>query len=127
MTEFVGSNLRFGDLILMEEFDYGGKIWRSYLLVPQEHLEDLFNTPHAISPIEAYHRNESFWNRISELTRDLYKDYLKTQTIPPTSESRRQWFQWKDLARLEAAYRAFTANSNQPLRLSVVARDPATA
>jgi hypothetical protein len=45
MTEFVGSNLNFGDLILKEEFDYSGKTWRSYLVVPQEHLEDLFRTP----------------------------------------------------------------------------------
>jgi hypothetical protein len=124
VTEFVGSNLIFGDLILKEEFDYGGKTWRSYLVVPQEHLEDLFRTSRTISPIDAYHRDEPFWNRISERTRDFYRDYLHTQMMSPISATRRQWFQWKDFARLEAAYRAFHANSNQPLRLSVVARDP---
>ena len=125
MTEFVGSDLHFGDLILKEDFDYSGKIWRCYLVVPQEHLEDLFRTTQAISPIDAYRRDEPFWNRISELTRDFYRDYLRTQTISPISATRRQWFQWKDFARLETAYRAFTANTNQPLRLSIVARDPA--
>ena len=44
MTELVGRDLNFGDLILAEEFDYGGKTWRSYLLIPQEHLEDLFRS-----------------------------------------------------------------------------------
>ena len=125
MTEFVGSDLNFGDLILKEEFDYGGKIWRSYLVVPQEHLEDLFRTPQTIRPIDAYHRDEPFWNRISELTRDFYSEYLRTQMMSPISATRRQWFQWNDFARLEAVYQAFKANTNQPLRLSVVARDPA--
>jgi hypothetical protein len=125
MTEFVGSNLKFGDLILMEEFDYGGKIWRSYLLVPQEHLEDLFRTSQTIRPFDAYRREEAFWNRISELTRDFYRDYLRTQMMSPTGATRRQWFQWKDFTRLEAIYHAFKANTNEPLRLSVVAREPA--
>ena len=125
MAEFVGSNLKFGDLILMEEFDYGGKIWRSYLVVPQEHLADLFHTTQSIRPIDAYRRDEPFWNRISELTRDFYRDYLQTQMMSPTSALRRQWFQWKDFARLETAYRAFKANTNQPVRLSVIARDAA--
>jgi hypothetical protein len=125
MTEFVGSNLNFGDLILMEEFDYVGKTWRSYLVVPHEHLADLFRTTQAIRPIDAYRREEKFWNRISELTRDFYKDYLQTQMVSPISVTRRQWFQWKDFTRLEAAYCAFKASTNQPMRLSVVARDPA--
>jgi hypothetical protein len=125
MTEFVGSNLNFGDLILKEEFDYLGKIWRSYLLIPQEHLEDLFRTHQSIRPIDAYQREQQFWDRISTLTRDFYKDYLQTQMMLPNSATRRQWFQWKDFSRLESAYRAFKANTNQPIRLSIFARDPA--
>ena len=125
MTEFVGSDFKFGDLILQEEFDFSGKTWRSYLVVPQEHLEDLFRTPEAIRPVDAYHRDEPFWNRLSQLTGDFYKDYLRTQMSPQMTSTRRQWFQWKDLTRLEAAYHAFRANTNQPLRLSVVAREPA--
>jgi hypothetical protein len=125
MTEFVGSNLKFGDLILMEEFDYLGKIWRCYLLIPQEHLEDLFRSRHTIKPIDAYKREEQFWNRMSELTRDFYKDYLSTQMMIPNSSMRRQWFQWKDFDRLEAAYSAFKAGTNRLIRLSIFARDPA--
>jgi hypothetical protein len=87
---------------------------------------DSFRTDsQTIRPIDAYHRDEPFWNRISQLTRDFYRDYLRTQMMSPISATRRQWFQWKDFARLETAYRAFKANTNQPLRLSVVAREPA--
>jgi len=125
MTEFVGSDLKFGDLILMEEFDYGKKIWRSYLVIPHEHLEDLFQSYDAIRPIDAYERAPAFWNRISEHTRDFYKDYLQTQMASPNGAIRRQWFQWKDFARLESAYHAFRANANEPLRFSVVVREPA--
>jgi hypothetical protein len=92
--------------------------------VPQEQLQDLFGAPKTIVPAEAYNRDKRFWNRISELTCDLYKGYLTTQAESPKGATRRQWFQWNDYSRLETAYRAFSANSNQPLRLSVVARDP---
>jgi len=109
MTEFVGKKLNFGDLILREPFDYGGKSWQSYRLIPQEHLEDLFHSPHAIKPIDAYNRAPQFWKRISELTRDFYKDYLATQTMPANGAIRRD----------------FNAGSNQPIRLSIFARDPA--
>ncbi len=124
MTELVGGELRFGYLILEEEFDYGGKPWRSFLVIPQEHLEDLFRSRAAIRPTDAYERERDFWDRISAMTRDLYIDYLRTQDIDPTGSMRRQWFQWRDFSRLEAAFRAFKDHSNQPLRLSVVARDP---
>lgn len=124
MTEFVGSDLNFGDLILQEEFDYNGKTWRSFLLVPQEHLEDLFRCPSTIKPIAAYEREPEFWKRISELTRDFYKSYLETQPTPLNGGMRRQWFQWKDFDRLEAAFHAFKTHSNQPIRLSIVARAP---
>lgn len=77
MTEFVGTNLNFGDLLLKEEFDYNGKTWRSYLVVPQEHLEDLFRIPQSMRPTDAYHREKAFWNQISELTRDFYRNYLE--------------------------------------------------
>jgi len=125
MTEIVGGNLNFGDLILREEFDYEGKTWRSYLLIPQEHLEDLFRSPQAIKPADAYERAPRFWKQISELTRDFYKDYLATQITASRGASRRQWFQWKDFSRLELAYRDFKAASNEPVRLSIFARDPA--
>jgi hypothetical protein len=125
MTEFVGSSLNFGDLILKEEFDYNGKTWRSYLVVPQEHLEDLFRITQTIRPIDAYHRETLFWDRLSELTRDFYKDYLQTQLMSAIGSTRRQWFQWKDFERLETAYGAFKANTNQLIRLSIVAREPA--
>jgi hypothetical protein len=124
MTEFAGNGLRFGDLILMEEFDHSGKVWRSFLLVPQEHLEDLFRTHTAISPREAFEKEPEFWQRISESTRDFYKNYLKTQTAAPNGGLRRQWFQWKDFDRLDAAFRTYKENANRPLRLSIVARDP---
>jgi hypothetical protein len=123
MTVFVGSDLSFGDLILMEEFDYEGKLWRSYLLVPQEHLEDLFRSRDAVKPRYAYDREHAFWNRLSELTRDSYRDYLETQATPLNGGMRRQWFQWKDFDRLEAAFQAFKAHTNQPIRLSIVARE----
>ena len=124
-TELVGSDHPFGDLMLKEELEYGGKTWQCYLVVPQEHLQDLFRTPGTISPTLAYRDAKSFWNRISELTRDLYREYLETQMIAPIGAIRRQWFQWKDFGILEDDYRVFTAKSNQPLRLSVIARDPA--
>jgi hypothetical protein len=124
MTEFVGSDLSFGDLILKEEFDYNGKVWRSFLLVPQEHLEDLFRIRETIRPIDAYQREREFWDRLSELTRDFYRKYLDTQVIDLDGRLRRQWFQWKDFDRLETAYHAFNARTNQPIPLSIVARDP---
>jgi hypothetical protein len=124
MTEFVGSDLKFGDLMLKEEFDYHGKLWLSFLLVPQEHLEDLFECSGTIKPSEAYEKAPEFWNRISELTRDSYIKYLDTQAIELNGRLRRQWFQWKDFDRLEAAFRAFKAGTNQSIRLSVVAREP---
>jgi|HubBroStandDraft_1064217.scaffolds.fasta_scaffold34943_1 hypothetical protein len=124
MTEFVGSDLSFGDLILKEEFDYQGKTWRSFLLVPQEHLEDLFNVRGSIKPRDAYQMEPEFWDKISELTRDFYRKYLDTQAIDLNGGLRRQWFQWKDFGRLEAAFHAFRDRANQPLRLSIVARDP---
>ena len=124
MTEFVGSDLSFGDLMLKEEFDYRGKLWLSFLLVPQEHLEDLFHCPATIKPRDAYEKAPEFWNKISELTRDSYRRFLDTQTVDMNGRSRRQWYQWKDFDRLEAAFRAFEAGANQPIRLSIVARDP---
>jgi hypothetical protein len=124
MTEFVGSDLSFGDLILLEEFSYHEKLWRSFLLVPQEHLEDLFRRPASIKPREAYGMERDFWNMISELTRDSYKKYLDSQAIGRIGGLRRQWFQWKDFDRLEAAFRVFKAGTNQPIRLSIVAREP---
>jgi hypothetical protein len=124
MTEFVGSNLSFGDLILKEEFDYRGKAWRSFLLVPQEHLEDLFHTHATIAPKAAYDKAPGFWQRLSEATGEFYRNYLETQAITPNGSLRRQWFQWKDFDRLEAAFRAFNMHTNQPIRLSIVARDP---
>jgi hypothetical protein len=124
MTEFVGSDLSFGDLILKEEFDYHGKMWRSFLLVPQEHLEDLFRSYGTIKSKDAYQKEPEFWDRISELTCDFYKKYLDTQAIDLNGGLRRQWFQWKDFNRLEAAFDAFKASTNQPIRLSIVARDP---
>ena len=124
MTEFVGSDLSFGDLMLKEEFDYRGKLWLSFLLVPQEHLEDLFRSPGTIKPRDAYEKEREFWDKISELTRDSFRKYLDTQAIDLNGRLRRQWFQWKDFERLEAAFRAFKAGINQPIRLSVVARDP---
>lgn len=90
MTTFVGSNLSFGDLILKEEFDYNGKVWRSFLLIPQEHLEDLFRSHSAVKPINAYEREREFWDRLSELTRDFYRNYLGTQATPLASGTRRQ-------------------------------------
>jgi hypothetical protein len=125
MTEFVGEKLNFGDMVLEEEFDYQGKTWRSYLLIPQEHLEDLFRSREAIKPKDAYNIAPMFWKRISERTRDFYKDYLATQMVPPTGAVRRQWFQWKDFSRLESAYQDFKSGSNRPVRLSIFARDPA--
>ncbi len=124
MTEFVGSYLRFGDLILQEEFDYHGKTWRSFLLIPQEHLQDLFRSGGSVTPVSAYERERDFWNRISELTRDFYRNYLETQATPLNGGIRRQWFQWKEFGRLEAAFHAFKDHTNQPIRLSIVARDP---
>jgi hypothetical protein len=124
MTEFVGSDLNFGDMILKEEFEYHGKRWRSFLLVPQEHLEDLFECPETIKPRDAYEKAPEFWDRISELARDSYVKYLDTQAIDLNGRLRRQWFQWKDFDRLEAAFRAFNDGTNQPIRLSIVARDP---
>jgi len=124
VTEFVGSDLNFGDMILKEEFDFGGKVWRSFLLVPQEHLEDLFRTDSSIKPIDAYKKEPEFWQKVSQSTCEFYKSYLETQAAPSQGNLRRQWFQWKDFERLEAAYRAFKARANQPIRLSVVARDP---
>jgi|SRR5580698_7010919 hypothetical protein len=123
MTEIVGNDLNFGDLILKEEFDYNGKIWRSFLVIPQEHLEDLLRTPGTIKPSSAYAKERAFWDRISELTRDFYRDYLETQEVPLNGGLRRQWFQWKDFDRLEAAFHAFKARDNHPIRLSVVARE----
>jgi hypothetical protein len=35
MAEPVGGDLRDGDLILTKKFDYNGKLWRSFLLVPE--------------------------------------------------------------------------------------------
>jgi hypothetical protein len=124
MTEFVGTDLNFGDMILKEEFNYEGKVWRSFLLVPQEHLEDLFRTRKSIRPIDAYNKAPEFWRRVSESTYEFYKSYLETQSAPSQGNLRRQWFQWKDFDRLEAAYHAFKARANQPIRLSIVARDP---
>lgn len=124
MTEFVGSDLSFGDLILKEEFDYQGKMWRSFLLVPQEHLEDLFHVHGSIRPRDAYEKEPEFWDTISELTRYSYRKYLDTQAIDLNGRLRRQWFQWKDFDRLETAFRAFKARTNQAIRLSIVARDP---
>jgi hypothetical protein len=124
MTEFVGSDLSFGDLILKEEFDYQGKTWRTFLLVPQEHLEDLFHSRGSIKPRDAYEREPEFWDTISELTRDFYRKYLNAEAIELNGGLRRQWFQWKDFNRLEAAFHAFKARTNQPIRLSIAARDP---
>jgi hypothetical protein len=73
MTEFVGSDLSFGDLILKEDFDYQGKTWRTLLLVPQEHLEDLFRSRGSIEPRDAYEKEPEFWDKISELTRDFFR------------------------------------------------------
>jgi len=120
MTEFVGSDLRFGDLMLKEEFDYHGKLWLSFLLVPQEHLEDLFHSPGTIKPGDAYDKEREFWDK----TRDSYRKFLDSQVIDLNGRLRRQWFQWKDFDRLEAAFRAFKAGTNQSIRLRVVARDP---
>ena len=125
MTEFIGSDLSFGDLMLKEEFDYHGKVWRSFLLVPQEHLEDLLHSTGAIRPRDAYENEREFWDKISELTRDSYRNYLDTQAIDLNGRLRRQWFQWKEFSRLESAYRDFKSGSNQPVRLSIFARDPA--
>jgi hypothetical protein len=124
VTEFVGSDLNFGDMILKEEFDYGGRVWSSFLLVPQEHLEDLFHTPAAIKPIDAYNKAPEFWQKISQSTSDFYRSYLEAQSMSARGSLRRQWFQWKDFDRLEAAYCAFKARANRPLPLSIVARDP---
>jgi hypothetical protein len=124
MTEFVGSDLSFGDLILKEEFDYQGKTWRTFLLVPQEHLEDLFHSRGSIKPRDAYEQEREFWNKISELTRDFYRKYLDAQVIDLNGGLRRQWFQWKDFNRLEAAFQTFKARANQPIRLSIAARNP---
>jgi hypothetical protein len=123
MAEFVGSDPSFGDLILKEEFDYHGKVWRTFLLVPQEHLEDLFRTRDSIKSKDAYQKAPEFWNWISELTCDFYRKYLDTQAIGPGGRLRRQWFQWKDFDRLESAYDAFKAGTNHPIPLSIVARD----
>jgi hypothetical protein len=124
MTEVVGNDSRFGDLVLAEPFDYNGKLWRSFLLIPQEHLQDLFRSPGTVNPSTAYDRERAFWNRLSEQTRDFYRDYLKTQAIPMIGGMRRQWFQWKDFDRLEAAFHVFKTHTNEPIRLSIVARDP---
>jgi hypothetical protein len=94
-------------------------------LIPQEHLEDLFHSSQSIEPHDAYNREPQFWKRISERTRDFYKEYLATQKISPIGSTRRQWFQWKDFSRLEAAFDDFKAGRNRPFRLSIVARDPA--
>lgn len=124
MTEVVLGDRSFGDLILEEEFDYNGKLWQSFLLVPQEHMQDLFHTLKTIRPTEAYEREREFWKRVSEATRDFYKDYLQTQGAPANGGLRRQWFQWKDFDRLEAAFAAYKMQTNQPIRLSIVAREP---
>jgi hypothetical protein len=124
MTEFVDNDLSFGDLILREEFVHHGKLWLSFLLVPQEHLEDLFHAPGTIKPRDAYEKAPEFWDKISELTRDSYRKYLDTQAIDLKGRLRRQWFQWKDCDRLEAAFKAFNPGANKPIRLSIVARDP---
>jgi len=53
MIEFVGSNSSFGDLMLKDELDSHGKLWLSFLLVPQEHLQDLFHCHATIRPRDA--------------------------------------------------------------------------
>jgi hypothetical protein len=124
MTEVVGDNWKFSDLILQEEFDHDEKIWRCFLVIPQDYLEDLFGIRHAIGPREAYDKAPEFWNRLSERTRDSYLEYIRTQTMPRKGSIRRQWFQWNDFDRLERAYNDFRAGGNQPFRLSVLAREP---
>src|SRR5580704_1485788 len=118
MAERVGGDYRFDDLILVEEFDLAGKQWLSFLLIPQEHLQDLLKEPGCIKPSDAYGKQPEFWDRLSALTRDFYRNFLESQgTAPNGGARRRQWFQWKEFDRLEAAFRAFDSKTNQPLRL----------
>ncbi len=124
MTAVVGSNSRFDDLILKKPVDFAGKVWHSYLLVPQEYVQDLFATRTCIPPHEAYEMAPEFWEKISKATGDLYLRYLDAQNANPLGAIRRQWFQWKDFDRLAEAYETFKRRSNEPVRLSVVARDP---
>lgn len=127
MTAVVSSNSRFDDLILEEEISFAGKTWCSYLLVPQEHLQDLFASQTCIPPHEAYDRAPEFWNKASEATGDLYLRYLSAQNANPLGAIRRQWFQWKDFDRLAEAFETFKRRSNEPVRLSVIARPPPMA
>ena len=127
MTDVSWTGSKFGDLILEEEFSHAGKLWCSSLLIPQEYLADLFQTPGRIPPADAYERAPEFWNKVSEATRDLYIRYLTAQNANPVGAIRRQWFQWKDFDRLVEAFQAFTPHSNAPVRLSVIARAPAMA
>ncbi len=127
MTAVFGSNSRFDDLILEEEIIFAGKTWYSYLVVPQEHLQDLFAIRTSTPPHEAYDRAPEFWNKTSEATGDLYLRYLNAQNANPLGAIRRQWFQWKDFDRLAEAFETFKRHSNEPVRLSVIARAPPMA
>ncbi len=125
MAERVGSDYRFDDLILMEEFDLAGKQWLSFLLIPQEHLQDLLKEPGCIKPGEAYGKQQEFWDRLSELTSDFYRNYLESQgTAPNGGGGAASGFNGRNSYRLEAALRAFDSKTNQLFRLSVVAQSP---
>lgn len=127
MTAVVSSNSRFDNMILAEEISFAGKTWCSYLLVPQEHLQDLFASQTCIPPHEAYDRGPEFWNKASEATGDLYLNDLSEQNANPLGAIRRKWFQWKDFDRLAEAFETFKRRPNGPVRLSVIALPPPKA